>query len=237
MSTVYRVDGPAVLKIFTPLGRQDEASGATALEYFDGQGAARLFRRSDEALLLEYLEGPDTSAMADSEATPILCEVLNRLHDVEKALPVGLVSLEERFACLLEYAGPVALLRDGAAVARELLAAPENVKVLHGDLHHENVLHSPRGWLAIDPKGLVGESTFDAANLVYNPIRDPRRVREPARIEREVAVISERLGFDRSRFRHFTLAYGALSACWYEEDGLDSSLPRAVAAVLRDSLR
>jgi aminoglycoside/hydroxyurea antibiotic resistance kinase len=43
--------------------------------------------------------------------------------------------------------------------------------VLHGDLHHGNVLDfGLRGWLAIDPKGLLGERGFDFANIFTNPI-------------------------------------------------------------------
>ena len=42
--------------------------------------------------------------------------------------------------------------------------------LLHGDLHHENIMHGPRGWLAIDPKGVLGDPGFDAANMFYNPL-------------------------------------------------------------------
>src|SRR3546814_3749922 len=45
-----------------------------------------------------------------------------------------------------------------AATARALLAESRGTGVLHGDIHHDNVLDfGPRGWLAIDPKRLVGE--------------------------------------------------------------------------------
>ncbi len=40
---------------------------------------------------------------------------------------------------------------------------------LHGDLHHENIMFSSRGWLVIDPVGLVGEVGFGAANMFYDP--------------------------------------------------------------------
>nr|WP_274378954.1 aminoglycoside phosphotransferase family protein [Deinococcus cavernae] len=56
------------------------------------------------------------------------------------------------------------------SIAQELLNDPQDTTALHGDLHHGNVLHSPaRGWLLIDPKGLVGERGFDYANIFYNP--------------------------------------------------------------------
>jgi streptomycin 6-kinase len=62
-------------------------------------------------------------------------------------------------------------------VARSLLAEPRAVGVLHGGLHHEDVLDfGARGWLAIDPKRLVGKRGFDFANLLINPeLADPTR--------------------------------------------------------------
>jgi streptomycin 6-kinase len=54
--------------------------------------------------------------------------------------------------------------------ARELLANLSEVVVLHGDIHRCNVLDfGHRGWLASDPKGLVGERYCDLANLFCNP--------------------------------------------------------------------
>ena len=53
------------------------------------------------------------------------------------------------------------------ATAQALLAdAARGRASLHGDLHHDNVLDfGPRGWLAIDPHGLLGERGFDFANI------------------------------------------------------------------------
>ena len=62
------------------------------------------------------------------------------------------------------------LLAEAAATAKDLLADQRDVVVLHGDIHHGNVLDfGPRGWLAIDPKGLIGERTFDFVNILRNP--------------------------------------------------------------------
>jgi streptomycin 6-kinase len=62
------------------------------------------------------------------------------------------------------------ILRIAAETAADLLATQRDVVVLHGDMHHENILKfSSRGWLAIDPKGLVGERGFDYANIFCKP--------------------------------------------------------------------
>jgi streptomycin 6-kinase len=62
-----------------------------------------------------------------------------------------------------------------AETAQALLAEPRDIGVLHGDLHHGNVLDfGVRGWLAIDPKGHLGERGFDFANIFSNPdLADP----------------------------------------------------------------
>ena len=59
---------------------------------------------------------------------------------------------------------------------------PKEVRPLHGDLHHENIMHGPRGWLAIDPKGVLGDPAFDAANWFYNPLNRMDLCLNPERI-------------------------------------------------------
>jgi len=81
------------------------------------------------------------------------------------------------------------LLAPAAAAARVLLAEPREVVPLHGDLHHDNVLDfGARGWLAIDPKRLVGERGFDFANILRNP--DAEVATRPGRLARQAAVIA-----------------------------------------------
>lgn len=36
---------------------------------------------------------------------------------------------------------------------------------MHGDLHGRNILHSERGWIVIDPKGIVGTPAYDALTM------------------------------------------------------------------------
>ena len=61
-------------------------------------------------------------------------------------------------------------LARAAADARVLLADQRRTVVLHGDVHHGNVLDfGAAGWLAIDPKGIVGDPVFDYLNLFCNP--------------------------------------------------------------------
>ena len=107
-----------------------------------------------------------------------------------------------------------------------LLANPREQVVLHGDLHHDNVLDfGPRGWLAIDPHGLVGERGFEFANIFTNPdLSDPSQpvATQPERFHRRLVVVAEAAGLERCRLLQWILAWTGLSAAWFlaEKDPL-----------------
>ena len=130
-----------------------------------------------------------------------------------------------------------------AAAEHEALSATQRAtRLLHGDLQHSNVLEDrERGWLAVDPKGVIGEVECEIAPLLRNPSESPAVFADPARVERRVAVLSSRLGLDADRILRWTFALGVLSAIWQVEDGqvVDPvggplALVRVVQAILGD---
>ena len=179
---VRRLGGTAIVKHLKPIGVADELEGADYLAWRDGRGAARLLARRGSTLLLEDA-GPVPlldllERDGDVAATSVLLSVIAELHAPSDTPWPELQTLEERFASLFAQADARAdaLLAHGASVARQLLAGQREVRPLHGDLHHENVHHSTRGWLAIDPKGLIGDAAYEVANVFYNPLhRDDLR--------------------------------------------------------------
>ncbi|WP_271192582.1 aminoglycoside phosphotransferase family protein [Agromyces luteolus] len=219
-------DVPAILKV---AHESEEARGAALLVALDGHGAVRVIRRDHRALLIERAMGPrDLVAMVrageDDEATRIVCGVADRLHaETDRVLgladPPPLVPLEDWFRQLFANAdglGP--LHRAGADLARRRLDDDREPVVLHGDLHHGNVLDfGERGWLAIDPKGLVGDAEFDVCNLLCNPSHE--RALMPGRLARQFAVAVEATGFEARRLRDWLVAWSALSSTWFELDG------------------
>ena len=199
----------------------------------------------------------DATALRDDQAaTRIVCELLDRLHRRRGPMPGGLVPLERRFQALFEFAEcsvgqsgrdettgskpvaavPLPLVREAAVVARKLLASPRNEVVLHGDVHHGNVIGRDREWRLVDPKGLRGESTFDFANLFYNPAERPDVVEDPQRIAQMAAAIADHVAVPRKRLLEFAFAYGILSALWSVEDGHDPSLAIRVASLIQAQL-
>ncbi len=208
---------PAVLKVLTPLGALDEKLGAPALQRWSGEGAVRLYRFDEGAHLLEYVEGPTLAEVGDREADLILVDLVARLHSQGQRPPVELTPLQEYSGSLFQRGGADPEFTEGARVARALLESSTESFLLHGDLHHDNVLRHPdRGWLVLDPKGVRGERAFDLANWFYNPQGRPTEERLRAQLER----FSNGLEIDRTRLLDWVYAYGCLSLSWCLDDGV-----------------
>ncbi len=241
---VYRDDLPLVLKILTPLGQIDEADGAIALRHFSGKGAVELLGYDKGAHLVSYIDGRSLNSIVtggqDDQATEIVCDVLDLLHNSSPELPQGLTSMEQNFESLFAHAkrGDFELLSEAAKIASHLLSSGQERIVLHGDVHHKNIFESStHGWLAIDPKGLIGERTYDYANIFYNPDDSPEIVERPERITSVCSIFSRRFDIDPSRILKFAFAYGCLSACWEIDDGLKPDRRLRIAKIIQELLK
>lgn len=223
-STLYKVrydDHHAVLKVFTALGKQFESQSMRFLHGAQGRGSIKILQSSADALLLEHASSAKLSDLVkageNKEATHIICDTLDQLHS-ETNRWNGLANLEEHFKSLFERAkhhgaGPV--FKRAAAIATELITSEQNKFVLHGDVHHTNILKSAdRGWLAIDPQPLFGERTYDVANTFFNPDDCPEIVESADRMLEMAEIYSQRLKVDRMRILKFAYAHGGLSMSW-----------------------
>jgi streptomycin 6-kinase len=226
-----RADGNlAVVKVCSPTGEFTQE--AEALRLFAGQGMAQVLERSDdhEALLLEALQpGTPLSSVEDDEAaTSIAASVMRQFwRPVPPEHPFPTVADWGRgFSRLREhYEGghgpfPPRLLEQAETLFADLSASMAEPVLLHDDLHHENILAAERQpWLAIDPKGLVGEPAYETGALLRNPLPALLQRPQPARmLARRVAQLAEELGLDRARVRGWGLAQAVLSAWWSVED-------------------
>ena len=219
-TVIYETE-TVILKLLSP-SEIDEKRGAVALRYFDGHGAVRLLHHDQGAQLLEYAAGDELVTLVergeDESATRIIARVIQQLHSVPQNIPQdGLLLLERWFDALFKkaasdsQAGIDSIYVRSASLAKRLLLDQREVRVLHGDIHHRNIRKSSRGWLTFDPKGLIGERTYDCANTLCNPDM-PELVHNETRLLTNAAVLADTLALDRSRILAFTYAYACLNA-------------------------
>jgi streptomycin 6-kinase len=201
-SYVAAAGDDAVLKVTPP--EDDEADEeADALELWAGDGAVRLLRRDRmrRALLVERARpGDDIAGLPDDEATAIAVEVGRRLWRPAAAPFRWIGDWVPRW---LDNAKGHPLV----PLARELYGSLDVGRdvLVHGDLHHHNILHSARGPLAIDAKAMLGEPEYDIPSFLWNPI--PYRM-DPGVTARRLAAFAG-VGLDQERMRKWTVIRGA----------------------------
>ncbi len=238
----------AVLKLSVPVG--EFFTELAALQAYDGHGMARLLLYDAEkgVMLLERLTpGQMLSEITDDEAaTRIAAQVFRDLWrpaPAEHAFPTVAKWAKgfERMRKMFDGgSGPLpANLADRAeALFTELLQDESDPVLLHGDLHHFNILSAENGssWKAIDPKGIVGEAMFEVSAFMLNPFLEMRPPEEFHHIfDRRYAIFSEMLGFDRQRMAAWCAARAVLANWWTVEDhGSLNALDFAIMEGLMD---
>ena len=219
-----------VLKVGFP--NPELLSEIEALRIFDGRGIVQLLEadRDQGVMLLERLKPgtPLLSIMDDQRVASIAVQVMRQLWQpappghsfptVEK-WAAGLKRLRQRFD---GGTGPLPahLVEEAERLFEELIGSMDKPMLLHGDLHHDNILAAERQpWLALDPKGLVGEPAYEVGALLRNQLPQDLKTPQASRIlRRRIDQFAEELGFDRQRLCAWGLAQAVLSAWWSIED-------------------
>jgi len=242
---VHQQNGePAVLKLLKPLGLPQEVDGADFLEWRDGSGCAKLLKREHTVFLIEYVSDYSLRdhliATDDNETTSIICEVIANVHKpVAGAPPKHLPLFREyceglfRKAAVDRKAGNSGLIVNAADLLEKLIPKQEDIRPLHGDIHHRNIMLSKsRGWLAIDPGSLMADPVFEVANVFFNPDDMETMVEDPARIQFLADTFGNFLNRPTKTVLQHGFVYACLSASWAEEDGRDPASRLRVAKLM-----
>ncbi|CAL9643480.1 hypothetical protein SUDANB32_06398 [Streptomyces sp. enrichment culture] len=236
----------AVLKLQMP--REETTAALIGLRTWNGDGMVRLLDHDPETstMLLERLNAARTltSVEDDDTAMGILAELQARL--VRVPAPQGLRSLGDITAEMLDKV-PTAvealadradrqLLRGWASAVAELADEPGD-RMLHWDLHYDNVLAAQREpWLAIDPEPLAGDPGFDLWPALDSRWDDVVMKNGALRVvRRRFDLLTEVLGLDRARATGWTLGRLLQNSLWDIEDG-ETTLASSSIAITKSLL-
>lgn len=193
----------AVLKVGVP--HRDFSTEMEALDIYDGRGINRLIDRDIDlnAMLLERIRpGKMLSSISDKRAqaeagAAIMVSLQTVPPPVAHTLPHFMEwvesSHEDARAC--EDPERSRGYIDQFPRVLEIMAAfgvdAEPQKLLHGDLHHFNILEDERrGWIAIDPKGVIGASCLDIGRFIGNTVGDGSRSEKRAEVIEALEIFS-----------------------------------------------
>jgi streptomycin 6-kinase len=213
----------AVLKVSFP--HPGNVAEPDAFEAWEGRGAVRLYARADEhfAMLLERAHDSTLAEVSDSDEVARIAGQLHRRLTIPA--PPGLPRLSDRAEeweeSLLRDAGelphglPRRCVDSALATLRELGRAQPEI-VVHGDFHARNILRADREpWLAVDPKGYVGDPAYDGGTLLGARARELMREDDFAKSAlRMLDVFAEAAELESARVRRWA-GYRAVEAAFW----------------------
>lgn len=240
-----RGDEEVVLKMGVP--NRELKSEMAALRLFSGQGACQLIDYDEEKywMLLERLKpGVMLSALEnDEQATHIAADLMHRIWRPapEEAVFIRLADWFDGLTKLRPHfkggTGPFdeKLVERVEGSVKDFFAENQRPVLMHGDFHHFNILSSERGWLIIDPKGVIGPAGYEVGPFLINPWGDLLSGENYRQLtKRRIDILHERLGFERDRIREWGLAHALLSAWWSIEEHTDATYALAFAEMIAD---
>lgn len=220
-----------VLKISFPQNNEFVTEIA-ALKFFNGAAAIKVLEEDLEngVVLLEKAEPGDRlrDITPESQTIAIVSQVLKKLHKpltgkITHGFPAvaDWAKVFDRFKMVYQKSGPVPkwMFDKAEGIFKEFVKDKKEQVLLHGDLHSDNILSSQRGWLVIDPKGIIGEREFELGAFLRNPIYDYPKGSDYKRLETQrIIQFAEELNFDKKRLLDWAFACAVISILWFLED-------------------
>ena len=214
-----RGKAPIILKLsldFDGLERE-----AAALKAFANYCAVRVLNQKKGALLLERAV-PGTSLKEifpekESMGLEVAIQTIRQLH--QAPVPQGhsfpkltdwLRTLDKDFPSI-----PLFYLKTARSLRDKLLATTKESVLLHGDLHHENILQDGAGWVLIDPKGIVGDPVYEAGSFIRNPILPLLNLPEAEKIiDLRIQAFSEAFDWEKKRIEEWCFVQAVVAWTW-----------------------
>lgn len=199
-----------------------------ALDVFSGHGCVNLLEVSlDHHAMLMEMANPGHSLKTlfphqERESIQIASQLIQKLHDAKAGDYTPFKNLEDLIKILyMKWDIPAYHMKKACELSKKLLETTTTSVLLHGDFHHDNILAHEKGWVAIDPKGFVGDPHYEVSVFLYNPISELYDHPDcEAIIAQRVKLFANYLNYDEQRVKEWAFVQSILSTCWALEDNL-----------------
>lgn len=217
---------PIILKLSPDVEElKQESNALKALKNF---GVVQILAEQNGAILLERAV-PGTSLKSyflskETEAIEIACNLMKKLHQA----PVP----QDKFPHIREWLNaldkewdiPIDYLRKARELRDQLLKTSTQSLLLHGDLHHDNILKNGNDWIVIDPKGVLGELTYELTTFIYNPIPELISFEDAESIIKDrINYFSREFHIDPQKIKDWCFVKIVLAWIWALENGIDAN--------------
>jgi streptomycin 6-kinase len=216
---------PIVLKLSANL--ESLKQEAAALRAFSLQSAIQILDEEEGALLLERAL-PGTSLKTyfphqEETSLKIVCDLIQKLHEAPTPQQHNFPRVRDWLSVLdTEVPIPPHYLEKAHAFKNQLLETSDAPVLLHGDLHHDNILKTETGGVMIDPKGVMGEPAYEVAAFIRNPLTDWINSPEASRIiQKRIDYFATTLSIEPKRIQQWCFVQAVLGWVWALEDGMD----------------
>ncbi|MGD6962492.1 aminoglycoside phosphotransferase family protein [Fictibacillus phosphorivorans] len=226
VAPALRSDGSeVVLKIV--IDQKEFEAELRALQLLSGESTVKVlaFEKERGIMILERIKPGQTLAEIedDDQATIIAANVIKKLMipaPVDSNLPTVLDrknSLKRIYQNYNSYL-PVskATIEEAFFITEGLNTSIEKTYLLHGDLHHYNILANGDSWTAIDPKGLIGDREYEVVQYLLNKLPE-HGVQEIT--EKRIDIFVDVLNLNKERVLLRAYSHAVLATCWTIEDG------------------
>lgn len=218
---------PIILKLGLDVGGfKREAAALMALKEF---GVVQVFSENAGLLLLECAT-PGVSLKSyfpekDDEAINITANVIKRLHKASIPRVHVFPHIKDWLTVLdSDLKIPAQTIQRAREVRDQLLKTAGSDVLLHGDLHHDNMLQNDNDWLVFDPKGVIGDPAYEVAAFIRNPMPELLNLDNSQKVIRNrVKRFVELLELPSQRILDWCFVQAVLAWVWALEDGCDDT--------------
>jgi len=221
--------GSAVLKL-SNLSHDEILTELNTLREYDGRRFCKVFDADMEnGVILEECVRPGIPLRDESsldKRLSVFCSLYKGLHiapaksDMYPTYTqwVGRITeyMSKREDCKPLYAH----MKKANDICLSVAAQYSQTMLLHGDLHHDNILLGADGrYVIIDPKGVIGDPVFDIPRFVLNEFEDDKNADLYNKINGIIGTLEKNLHIPNEIIRQCLYVETAMGTCWCVDDG------------------